>query len=128
MSTSAINLAFVGDAIYDLYIRVRLLADNKTSKVNVLNSKKIKYVSAKAQAKIINEIMHELNEEEIKTFKRGRNAKSKSSPKGSKITDYRNATGFEALIGHLYLKEKKERMTEILDKAYELVEDEKKDG
>ena len=80
-------------------------------KVNDLHKTAIKYSNAKAQASIIHEMMEEFTEEEVRIYKRGRNQKSHTSPKNADIIDYKCATGFEALVGYLYLKEDKEFKT-----------------
>ncbi len=83
----------------------------------------IKYVKAKAQATIIHELEPELTEEELRIYKRGRNQKSNTSPKNADIIDYKNATGFEALIGYLYLDKNYERLEYIINKGITIVEE-----
>lgn len=82
----------------------------------------IKYVKAKAQATIIHEIEIELTEEESKIYKRGRNQKSNTSPKNADIIDYKHATGFEALVGYLYLNNEIERLQYIINKGIKIIE------
>jgi ribonuclease-3 family protein len=86
-----------------------------------LHKEAVKYVKAQAQAESIKAIMETLSEEELWVFKRGRNAKSATVPKNADVNDYRLATGFEALIGYLYLEGKTERLAEICDLAMKSV-------
>ena len=83
-----------------------------------LHKQSIKFVSAKAQAISILNIEEMLNEDEVAIYKRGRNAKSATVPKNADVTQYRQATGFEALVGYLYLSQKNERLSEIMEAAY----------
>lgn len=103
VTMSPLVLAYLGDTVYETYIREYLIRQNTQRKVNDLHKLAIKYVKAKAQATIIHEIEIELTEEESKIYKRGRNQKSNTSPKNADIIDYKHATGFEALVGYLYL-------------------------
>ena len=107
-------LAYLGDAVYELYVREYLI-DSGISKVNDLQHKSLDYVSAKSQRRIFESLIDKniLNEEEIEIFKWGRNAKGGKS-KASDIVTYRIATGFECLIGYLYLENKIERVNEIM--------------
>ncbi|MDO5155876.1 MAG: ribonuclease III domain-containing protein [Eubacteriales bacterium] len=110
---SPLSLAYIGDSIFDVMIRTM-----EVSKVNMQANKYHKLVSkivcAPAQAKMILAIEDQLTEEEHDVFKRGRNAKSYTKAKNASTVDYRNATGFEALLGYLYLKEDFERLTDIV--------------
>lgn len=119
MNTKTINvqvLALLGDAIFSLYIREELLklGINNPKK---LQAKSVEYVSAKGQVKILNDLIEDnlLTEEELDIVKRGRNNKKESHPKNTEIITYKLSTGFEALIGDLYLNNK-ERLEEILNK------------
>lgn len=107
-------LAYIGDSVYELYIREHLLFKGKDKKAHKLHVEAISYVKAQGQSDIIKKIEEKLTDEELEIFKRGRNAKSKTSPKNADIIDYRMATGFEALIGYLYLTGRKERLMELL--------------
>lgn len=118
---NALALAYIGDAVYEIYIRKHVLFKGNY-KPNILHHRSIAYVSAKSQAKIIQEIQPELFEIEKEIVKRGRNTKSYTSPKNTEIIDYRNSTGFEALIGFLYLQGENERLEQIINKAISLVE------
>ncbi len=106
-------LAYIGDAVYEVYIRTMLVINKKTN-VNMLHKMSIKYVNAKAQSDIIHRIMDKLTQDEQDVVRRGRNAKSATAPKHAEITDYRYSTGYEALIGYLYLTNDIERLTYIL--------------
>lgn len=107
-------LAYLGDAVYELYIREYLISKG-LCKVKDLQNESVEYVSAKAQCRIINELIDRniLNEKEIDVFKNGRNASSHAS-KTTDIVTYKKATGFECLIGYLYQTDK-ERLDYILN-------------
>lgn len=111
-----ITLAYLGDAIYEVYIREKLIK-NGIIKVEELQKKAIKYVSAKGQAKILTTLLesHLLTEEEITIVKRGRNYKRSTHPKHTDIITYKLSTGFESLIGYLYLSQNIARLEEILE-------------
>jgi len=121
--TNPLVLAFLGDATYAHCVRYHLIARGLV-KPNQLHKAANRYVSAKAQANILMNLMPELSEDEIGIVKRGRNAKSGSSAKNADIIDYRHATAFEALIGYLYLNGKEERIAEIMQQAFAIVEGE----
>lgn len=111
---SPLTWAYVGDCVYELYIRTNLV--NKTNlKPHKLHIEAIKYVKAKSQAKLLEEIYDKLTEEEKNIVRRGRNAESHHLPKNTNVQEYRYASAFEALIGYLYLTQKFERLKEILD-------------
>ncbi len=117
MDTRQINtnvLAIIGDAFFSLYIREKLI-NMGINNPNILQKKSVDYVSAKAQAKIIADLIDNniLTDEEIRTFKRGRNNKNNNHPKNTDIITYKLSTGFESLIGELYLTNKN-RLIEIL--------------
>ena len=99
-----------------------LIRDNCNKKVNDLHKTAIKYSNAKSQASIIHGMSDEFTEEEMRIYKRGRNQKSHTSPKNADIIDYKCATGFEALIGYLYLKEDKERLEYVIYKGISIIE------
>ena len=122
ITMSPLVLASLGDTVYESYIREHLIRQNINRKVNNLHKLAIQYSKAKAQATIIHELEDELTEEEMKIFKRGRNQKSHTAPKNADIIDYKYATGFEALIGYLYLSEDKERLEYIVKKGIEIIE------
>ena len=122
ITMSPLVLAYLGDTVYESYIREHLIRQNINRKVNNLHKLAIQYSKAKAQATIIHELEDELTEEEMKIFKRGRNQKSHTAPKNADIIDYKYATGFEALIGYLYLSEDKEKLEYIVKKGIEIIE------
>ena len=122
ITMSPLVLAYLGDTVYESYIREHLIRQNINRKVNNLHKLAIQYSKAKAQATIIHELEDELTEEEMKIFKRGRNQKSHTAPKNADIIHYKYATGFEALIGYLYLSEDKERLEYIVKKGIEIIE------
>ena len=107
------TLAFIGDAVYNVYIRSYLAAQNNR-KTGLLHRDSIKYVSAKGQSSTIDKIMDILSEEEIDVYKRGRNTSIHSVSKNVDVIEYKKSTGFEALIGYLYLTKQDERLKEIL--------------
>ncbi|MFV0559937.1 MAG: Mini-ribonuclease 3 [Enterococcus sp.] len=113
---NGLALAYVGDAIYEIYIRDYLVSLGDT-KPNTLHHKATRYVSAKAQAWLIDKMLEAdvLTEEELLFYRRGRNAKSHTSAKNADITTYRISTGFEALMGYLHLTKQTERMEELID-------------
>ncbi len=123
ITISPLVLAYLGDTVYESYIREYLIRDNCNKKVNELHKTAIKYSNAKAQASIIHSMIDEFTEEETRIYKRGRNQKSNTSPKNSDIIDYKYATGFEALIGYLYLKDDKERLEYIINKGISIIQD-----
>ncbi len=109
---SALTLAYIGDAVYELFVRTYLLSDANFP-VNKLHKSAIKLVNAKAQSNLYQEIKDILTEEEMAVYKRGRNTNS-HPPKNADMVDYKSATGIEALIGYLYLKGESERILQIL--------------
>ena len=105
--------AYVGDSVYELYIRTHLVNTTKL-KPHKLHLESIKYVKASAQAKILKQIEETLTEEEKDIIRRTRNTKNHHLPKNADVNDYMYATAFEGLIGYLYLLGRKERLEEIL--------------
>ena len=121
-------LAYIGDAVYELYIRLHVIESDIHS-VNKMNRKAIEHVCADSQARIAKNLMKGfLSDEEVKLLKRARNNTKTPKPRGSSQTDYKLATGFEALIGYLYLNEDFGRLKEVIDRAVELVEEESGGG
>ena len=110
---SPLVLAYVGDAVYEIMIRTKVVNDGSVQ-VNKLHKRSADLVKAETQAKIAIALMDELTEEELAVYKRGRNAKSYTMAKNASMKDYRMATGFEALIGYLYLAEKHHRLIELV--------------
>lgn len=116
---SPLVLAYIGDSIFDLIIKTLLIDKRGNIQVNKLNREASGIVKAQTQSKLISYIEGELNEEELAVYKRGRNAKSYTSAKNASIGDYRRATGFEALMGYLYMSGQYARMMELVKKAIE---------
>ncbi len=106
---SPLTLAYVGDAVYEVVIRT-VIAERANRAANELHKRAVKFVQAGAQAAMITALQEILTEDELAVFKRGRNAKSNTSAKNASIMDYRKATGFEALIGFLYLTDDMDRV------------------
>ena len=110
---SPLTWAYIGDAIFELYIRTNLV--NKTNlKPHKLHIEAIKYVKAKAQAEFLQKIEEILTDEEKDIVRRGRNTKNHHLPKNSNVQEYMHATAFEALVGYLYLTKRYKRLEEIL--------------
>ena len=112
-----LQLALVGDGVYELFIRNHILSENFELTAHKIHVKAIGYVKAKSQAVIMHEIEDKLTEDESYIYKRGRNAKSATVPKNADVRDYRMATGFEALVGYLYLTGNTERLEFIFNSA-----------
>ena len=113
---SPLTWAYIGDAVYELYIRNKLI--NETNlKPHKLHIEAIRYVKAKSQAEKLNEIYESLTDEEKDIVRRGRNTQNHHLPKNSNVREYMYATAFEALIGYLYLTKQNTRLKEILDKV-----------
>lgn len=121
-----LQLAYIGDAVYELLVRTYLLKENIP--VKRLHRTTIKYVKAEAQAKIIHALDERLSEEEKNLVKKGRNAKSKSVPKNANIMDYKYATGLEALFGYLYLNRDDIRIKELFDEVIKINSTKKEEG
>ncbi len=115
------TLAFIGDAVYNVYIRTYLTSIS-SAKSGQLHKLSIKYVSAKGQAYTIDKIMEFLTEEEINIYKRGRNTNIATVSKHVDVIEYKKATGFECLIGYLYIKKENERLNDIVKKCIECFE------
>lgn len=109
---SPLNLAFIGDCIYEILVR-EMLVKNANRPVNDLHRESVKYVSAKAQTDAYSKIKDLLTEEETAVFKRGRNAKVGHSPKSATEGEYHCATGVEALFGYLYFNDDIDRIKEL---------------
>lgn len=113
---NVLALAYLGDSIYEVHIR-KYLIDKGICNVNELQKEAITYVSAKGQASFLNKMINDnfFTEEEINVIHRGRNHKSHKSPKNTDIRTYKEATGFETLIGYLYINDKKDRINDIMN-------------
>lgn len=110
---SPLALAYIGDAVYEMFVRTYVL-NKGNAPVNKLHKASRELVRAGTQAKIYHIIETELSEEEQDVLRRGRNAKSISTPKNADMTEYRHATGLEALIGYLYIQGNIERISELI--------------
>ena len=122
-SYSPLTLAYIGDCVYELTIRT-LLVNKGNSPVNKLNKKASDLAKAPTQSKMISMLVENelLTGEELAVYKRGRNAKSFSTAKNATVSDYRRATGFEALMGWLYLRGESRRALEIIKLAFDKAE------
>ena len=112
-SYSPLALAYIGDAVYELIIRTKVI-NHGSMQVNKMHKRSAGLVKAETQANLIKALEEDLTAEELAVFKRGRNAKSVTTAKHATVIDYRMATGFEALMGYLYLTERYERLTELI--------------
>ena len=113
---SPLTLAYIGDAVYELIVRT-IVVERANRAANELHKSTVKYVNARVQANMIESLLEELTEEELAVYKRGRNAKSHTAAKNASIQDYRKATGFEALMGYLYLSGKTARILELIQEG-----------
>lgn len=115
-NTNPIVLAFVGDAVYSLFVREKLTfySDCKTGELNKLATKE---VNAVAQSEIVKELLPIFTEEELAVFKRARNAKKTTKAKHASVAEYNNATGFEAVLGYLYITGQTDRLNIILNRG-----------
>ena len=109
-------LAYIGDTLFDLYVRSRIVL-TKEEAPKLMHTEAVHFVKAGSQAQMMKLIMDELTEEETEAFKRGRNQKSLTVPKNASLMDYKWATGFETLLGYLYVSEKEERLYELMKLA-----------
>ena len=131
MDTKSMNttaLAYMGDAVYEIYIRQHVLEKEQVH-VDQIHKAAIRYVKAAAQARVIKALMAAegmLSPEELSLVKRARNRKSASKPKNADPVEYKLATAFEALLGYLYLTENAERLAEIVAYAIAIIENENK--
>ena len=110
---SPLTLAYIGDSIYDLVIK-SLVINEGNKQVNKMHQATSRLVQASTQSLMMRTMQEHLTEEEHAVYKRGRNAKSVSPAKNQSITDYRRATGFEALLGYLYLKKDWKRLLDLV--------------
>ncbi|WP_297862748.1 ribonuclease III domain-containing protein [uncultured Acidaminococcus sp.] len=115
-----VELAYIGDAVFSLYVRMRLLP--VSSHVQVLHDLASRMVSAVMQAKAMDDLegTGTLTEEEAQIARRGRNTKS-TVPKSASVREYRQGTAFEALMGYLYLTDRKERLQDLMDRSFERI-------
>ena len=120
---SALILAYIGDAVYEVLVR-RYLVSSGITKVKDLHKQAVKFVNASTQSKVVRKLEKVLTLTELEVLKRGRNAKSGSAPKNIDMIDYRYGTGFEALIGYLYLSEQIDRLEELFALAVDIISQE----
>ena len=120
---SPLALAYICDDIYDVIVRT-VAVERANRPANELHKEAVKYVKAEAQARTVETLLKTdfLTDEEKDIYKRGRNAKSYTKAKNASVTDYRKATGFETVLGYLYLKGRQDRVVEIVKKTMELIE------
>ncbi|MFX3618290.1 MAG: Mini-ribonuclease 3 [Sporolactobacillus sp.] len=116
---NSLALAFMGDAVLEVYVREAVIASGRT-KIHILHRQTVDYVSAKAQAAFLYELVDEgfLSEEEQAIVRRGRNTKAHAAPKNTDVQTYNYSTGFEALIGYLYFSGKKQRIDDLMEKMF----------
>ncbi|XJS10611.1 Mini-ribonuclease 3 [Aerococcaceae bacterium WGS1372] len=118
-------LAYIGDAVYEVFVRDHVISQGETSP-NKLHKAAVKYVEAKGQAEIMKHWLTDddfLSEQEITMYKRGRNNKANTKAKNASIGDYRQATGFESLIGWLHMTRNEERLNELLNAAIQYIDE-----
>lgn len=122
---SPLVLAYIGDSVYELHARCHV-ATKGAGNSNKMHKKTIGYVCASAQAKVVKRLINEgyLNEEEMDYFKRGRNSDPHSFPKNADPLEYKIATGFEALIGFLFLNNSTKRLELLLNRCFEILDEE----
>lgn len=113
-------LAFLGDSVFEINIRRRIVGECEGN-AEELNKRSKALTNARTQARIADVLMDILTEEELAVYKRGRNLKSLTAPKSCSISEYRRATGLEALMGYLYLEGRQERIGELIDTAAEKI-------
>ena len=118
-TVSSAALAYLGDSVIEVLVREHLVAKGISSSAH-LNSEALKYVRASAQAEAMKNIIDLLTEEEEAAFRRGRNMGHSSTPKSASVSEYRTATGMEALFGWLHLAGRQERINELFRIAYRL--------
>jgi ribonuclease III family protein len=112
---SPLQLAYIGDAVFELMVRLHLVTVHDM-KVGDLHKEAVIFVKAKSQAMMVQQLEEDFTEEEMSIIKRGRNAKSMTVPKNAKMIDYKYATGFEALLGYLYISDRMDRIDAIFEK------------
>ena len=117
---SPLALAYIGDAVYGVLIRTRVM-NQGNMQVSKMHKKSAELVKAPTQAEIIKLLLDELSQEETVVYKRGRNARSATMPKNATMTEYRMATGFEALVGYLYLEGRHDRLLKLIHDGLEKI-------
>lgn len=124
-SYSPLSLAYIGDSIFDIIVR-SVVVDTGNTSVDKLHRASTKYVSAKAQDIMVKALKEEFTEEESDIFRRGKNTKIKSFAKNASQSEYRNATGFEAVLGYLYLKDNTDRLFYLIKRGMEIKDERSK--
>lgn len=121
INENTIALAFLGDAIYELYIREHLFVKINKQRPDQMHKAAVKFVKASAQCESIKRLIKEefLTEEELALVKRARNHKVATKAKNASMVEYKWATAFEALLGYLYLSDQKERLEKVMEATYE---------
>ena len=119
-SYSPLALAYIGDAVYEVLIRIRVM-NQGIMQVSKMHKRSAELVKAPTQAVIIKLLLEELSQEEMAVYKRGRNARSATMSKHATMTEYRMATGFEALVGYLYLEGRHDRLLELIHDGLEKI-------
>lgn len=123
---NSLALAYMGDAVFEQVVREHLIRSGRV-RPNILHKEATSYVSAKAQAMIVREMLDKefLSEDEQAVLRRGRNAKSGSVPKNTDVITYHHSTAFEAVVGSLYLSEQTERLKEVLQFSISFIDEQK---
>lgn len=116
-------LAYIGDAVYEVYVRKYIMSHSR-EQVSKLHKKAVKYVSAKAQACVIENMLDKMKQDMLAVFKRGRNAAANTVPKNTDVVTYKIATGFEAVVGFLYLTQDTDRLDKFIFNSFEIIEKE----
>jgi len=116
-NTNVLTLAFMGDAVYEQFIRRHIIDNTNIIRPDMLHKEAVKHVRASAQAEAVKAMFDQLTEEEQDLVKRARNHKTATKPKNADAVEYKWATAFEALIGYLYLTGQNDRLTEIMEKS-----------
>ena len=122
-SFSPLGLAYLGDAVYEQFVREYLMRGRGNLPVEKYHALATRFVRAASQSKAAELLAEKLSEEEKDIYRRGKNARSHAAPKSAGNADYHRATGFEALLGYLKLAGEEERLTELMEEAVRLLED-----
>lgn len=121
LNYSGLNLAYIGDGVFEILVRTYVI-NTYNSTVSKMDKLSRSYVKASSQALMFHELMNICNDKEISILKRGRNAKSNTQAKNATTTDYRHATGLEALFGYLYLEGETDRIMELFNICIKTIE------
>ncbi len=125
-SMAPVALAYMGDVLFEMFVRDHLLQRPQTN-INQMHRKAVTYVNASSQAWMVRHLATFLTDEEKDAVRRGRNGKTGTVPRNADVTEYRYATGFEALLGWLYYKNATTRLVQVMEMAVELLEKERKE-